>query len=89
MYSRVLNDKHKAFTTACGSTPPATARPRTGPCRYPTAMAASSSPAGGFEVKGRFELVSGKKDVWAHPVILAGRLYLRYAAKLYCHDIRR
>jgi len=52
-------------------------------------MAASSSPAGGFEVKGRFELVSGKKDVWAHPVILAGRLYLRYAAKLYCHDIRR
>jgi outer membrane protein assembly factor BamB len=44
---------------------------------------------GGFEVKGRFELISGKKDVWAHPVILAGRLYLRYAAKLYCYDIRK
>lgn len=43
----------------------------------------------GFEVAGRFELISGKKDVWAHPVIQDGRLYLRYAAKLYCYDIRK
>ena len=43
----------------------------------------------GFDVAGRFELASGKKNVWAHPVILDGRLYLRHEAKLYCYDIRK
>ena len=43
----------------------------------------------GFEVAGRFELAAGKKQVWAHPVILDGRLYLRHAANLYCYDIRK
>jgi outer membrane protein assembly factor BamB len=42
-----------------------------------------------FEVKGRFRLAMGRdRDAWAHPVILDGRLYLRYHDTLQCHDIR-
>jgi len=43
----------------------------------------------GFENTGQFQLVKGKKDVWAHPVICSGKLYLRYHDKLYCYDIRK
>lgn len=43
-----------------------------------------------FEVCGRFQLVpGGRSDVWAHPVLLDGRLYLRYHDKLYCYDVRQ
>ncbi len=43
-----------------------------------------------FKVNGQFQLVSKQKgDVWAHPVILHGRLYLRYHDTLFCYDIRR
>ena len=46
-------------------------------------------PAGCKEV-GRFALVKEKKkDVWAHPVISHGLLWLRYHDTLYCYDIRR
>lgn len=42
-----------------------------------------------FEVKGRLRLTPGRvRDAWAHPVILDGRLYLRYHDTLYCYDIR-
>jgi len=40
-----------------------------------------------FEEISRFRLVEGKKNVWAHPVICDGRLYLRYHDRLYCYDI--
>ncbi len=44
----------------------------------------------GFESRGEIVLTDGKrKDVWAHPVILDGRLYLRYHDSLWCYDIRR
>ncbi|MCP4377547.1 MAG: PQQ-binding-like beta-propeller repeat protein [bacterium] len=43
----------------------------------------------GFKLAGWFSLIKGKKDVWAHPVILNGRLYLRFGENLYCYDIRR
>lgn len=44
----------------------------------------------GPKVKGRFRLVPQKvTDAWTHPVILDGRLYLRYHDTLYCYDIRR
>ena len=43
----------------------------------------------GFEEVGRVEVVQGKRDVWSHPVICDGRLYVRYHDKLYCYDIRR
>lgn len=29
-----------------------------------------------------------RRDVWAHPVVCDGRLYLRYHETLYCYDIR-
>jgi hypothetical protein len=42
-----------------------------------------------FEFHGRFRLVSQhENDVWAHPVILSGRLYLRHHDRLFCYDIR-
>jgi len=42
----------------------------------------------GFETRGRFTLVTKhRKDAWAHPVIHAGRLYLRYHDTLWCYDI--
>lgn len=44
----------------------------------------------GFRSHGKFRVpgTARKKDVWAHPVILDGRLYLRYHDALHCHDVR-
>jgi len=45
--------------------------------------------AGGLHVAGRFQLVTGRvRDAWAHPVLLDGRLYLRYHDTLWCYDVR-
>ena len=45
--------------------------------------------ANGFETKGQFKLVEKvKKDAWAHPVLLRGRLYLRYHDALFCYDVK-
>jgi outer membrane protein assembly factor BamB len=42
-----------------------------------------------FEVKGQFRLATTRdRDVWPHPVIHEGRMYLRYHDTLYCYDIR-
>jgi outer membrane protein assembly factor BamB len=41
----------------------------------------------GMEIKGRFR-VQGKGPSWAHPVIIGGRMYLRYDDNLYCYDVR-
>jgi outer membrane protein assembly factor BamB len=42
-----------------------------------------------FEAAGRFQLVPGRvRDAWAHPVLLDGRLYLRYHDSLWCYDVR-
>lgn len=43
--------------------------------------------ADGFKTTGSFQFADGK-DVWAHPVILKGRLYLRFEDALYCYDIK-
>jgi outer membrane protein assembly factor BamB len=43
-----------------------------------------------FEFAGRFKIAPDRtEDAWAHPVILAGRLYLRYHDTLFCYDIRK
>ena len=42
----------------------------------------------GFRTAGTFRLAEGK-DVWAHPVLDQGRLFLRYHDTLYCYDVRR
>jgi len=45
----------------------------------------------GIKTLGSFELVkikSKRKDAWAHPVLLDGKLYLRYHDTLYCYDVK-
>jgi len=43
----------------------------------------------GFDVAGRFRLVEARSgDAWAHPVLLDGRLYLRYHNTLWCYAVR-
>ena len=42
-----------------------------------------------FDVAGQFRLVPKRvNDAWAHPVLLHGRLYLRYHDALWCYDVR-
>ena len=41
----------------------------------------------GMELKGTFS-VDGEGPSWAHPVVIGGRLYLRYHSNLYCYDVR-
>jgi outer membrane protein assembly factor BamB len=42
-----------------------------------------------FRIVSRFPFADGKRgDVWAHPVVLDGRLYLRYHDKLSCYDVK-
>lgn len=50
------------------------------------AALATCSPEG-IEIKGAFK-VEGTHRSWAHPVVIGGRLYLRYANNLYCFDIK-
>jgi len=50
------------------------------------AALATCSPDG-LEIKGTVS-VRGKGPSWAHPVVVGGRLYLRYADNLYCFDVK-
>jgi outer membrane protein assembly factor BamB len=50
------------------------------------AALATCSPEG-LEIKGRVK-VEGEGPSWAHPVVIGGRLYLRYDNNLYCFDVK-
>jgi outer membrane protein assembly factor BamB len=50
------------------------------------AALATCSPRG-LEIKGRVQ-VQGSGPSWAHPVVIGGRLYLRYDTNLYCFDVK-
>jgi len=53
-------------------------------------MALVEPTPGAFRFTGRFRFLTGRQaDVWTHPVIYRGRLYLRYHETLSCFDIRR
>jgi outer membrane protein assembly factor BamB len=42
-----------------------------------------------IEIVGRFRLTEKPvKDAWAHPVLLDGRLYLRYHDTLWCYSVK-
>ncbi len=41
----------------------------------------------GMEMRGTFS-VQGNGPSWAYPVVIGGRLYLRYADHLYCFDVK-
>jgi hypothetical protein len=43
----------------------------------------------GLKIMGRFDLLNkNTRDAWAHPVLLNGRLYLRYHDELWCYDVK-
>ncbi len=43
----------------------------------------------GFDVTGSFRLTQERRDdAWVHPVIVDGRLYLRYHETLTCYDVK-
>ncbi len=43
-----------------------------------------------LRIAGTFRLVPERiRDAWAHPVLLDGRLYLRYHETLWCYDVKR
>ena len=50
------------------------------------AALANCSPEG-LQLSGKVK-VDGKGPSWAHPVVIGGRLYLRYDTHLYCFDVR-
>jgi outer membrane protein assembly factor BamB len=50
------------------------------------AALATCSPQG-LELRGELT-VDGEEKSWAHPVVIGGRLYLRYADNLYCFNVR-
>jgi hypothetical protein len=50
------------------------------------AALATCSPEG-LQLKGSVT-VKGSGPSWAHPVVVGGRLYLRYDTNLYCFDVR-
>jgi len=50
------------------------------------AALATCSPQG-MEMRGRVQ-VQGSGPSWAHPVVIGGRLYLRYDTNLYCFDVK-
>ena len=44
----------------------------------------------GMQLAGSFTLVTADvNDAWAHPVVLDGRLYLRYHETLYCYNVAK
>ncbi len=51
------------------------------------AALATCSP-NGLEIKGKVK-VDGDGPSWAHPVVIGGRLYLRYDTTLYCFDVKQ
>ena len=51
------------------------------------AALATCSPEG-LQLKGKVK-VEGSGPSWAHPVVVGGRLYLRYDKNLYCFDVKR
>ena len=50
------------------------------------AALATCSPEG-LKITGHVQ-VRGSGPSWAHPVVIGGRLYLRYDTNLYCFDVR-
>lgn len=42
----------------------------------------------GYRLAGQFKLPPQRGPAWAHPVVHGGKLYLRWAAKLFCYDLK-
>ena len=42
----------------------------------------------GHELASSFGIPGGGKNVWAHPVVAGGRLYIRHQPNLFAYDIK-
>lgn len=42
----------------------------------------------GYKLDGQFQLPKQGGPAWAHPVVAGGKLYLRWAGKLFCYDVK-
>jgi outer membrane protein assembly factor BamB len=51
-------------------------------------LALASATPEGLTVKGKLK-VDGRGPSWAHPVVVGGRLYVRYDQNLYCFDVKQ
>ena len=51
------------------------------------AALATCSPEG-MKLNGKVK-VQGSHESWAYPVVVGGRLYLRFDTNLYCFDVKR
>jgi len=51
-------------------------------------MALARATDDGFDVTGRLKIENpGKRPTWAHPVVIGGRLYVRYGDRLGAYDV--
>jgi outer membrane protein assembly factor BamB len=50
-------------------------------------MALGTCSPEGLEITGEHR-VEGTRQSWAHPVVIGGRLYIRYDRNLYCFDVK-
>jgi len=50
-------------------------------------MALGTCSPEGLEITGEHR-VEGERQSWAHPVVIGGRLYIRYDRNLYCFDVK-
>jgi outer membrane protein assembly factor BamB len=41
-----------------------------------------------YKLDGQFQLPKQSGPAWAHPVVAGGKLYLRWAGKLFCYDVK-
>jgi len=41
-----------------------------------------------YQLQGKFDLPRQGGPAWAHPVVCRGKLYLRWADKLFCYDVK-
>ena len=41
-----------------------------------------------YRLAGQFQLPGQDGPAWAHPVVAGGKLYLRWAAKVFCYDVK-
>jgi len=53
-----------------------------------TVALVDATPAG-YRLQGTFSLPGQQGPAWAHPVILDGKLYARWASKLFCYNVRK
>ena len=42
----------------------------------------------GYKQKGLFDIPDVSGPSWSHPVVVGGKLYLRWAGKVFCYEVK-